>query len=158
MIQLIRVDDRLLHGQVAVSWKADLNYEAIVIASDSAANDIIRKAALKLAKPDGVLIAIRTVDDAIELLKNEKLVNLKTFVVTDNIDSARRLFEGLDEKPTLNIGGIQQADDKKAIVSYAYVTEQDIETLKDLDNQGYNIEFRLVPADKATSLKQALKV
>ncbi|WP_331836832.1 PTS sugar transporter subunit IIB [Erysipelothrix piscisicarius] len=54
MIQKIRIDDRLLHGQVAYSWKSALNYEAIVIASDDAASDPIRKQALKLAKPDGV--------------------------------------------------------------------------------------------------------
>lgn len=43
MIQKIRIDDRLLHGQVAYSWKSALNYEAIVIASDDAASDPIRK-------------------------------------------------------------------------------------------------------------------
>ena len=47
MIQLVRIDDRLLHGQVAYSWKSALSYEAIVIANDSATNDEIRKAALE---------------------------------------------------------------------------------------------------------------
>lgn len=153
MIQIIRIDDRLLHGQVAVSWKADLNYEAIVIASDDAANDKIRTAALKMAKPDGVLIAIRSIDDAIKLLKNEKLEKLRVFVVTDSIINAQRLFEGIDENPTLNIGGIQQDEHKKPIVSYAYVTEEEINILRDLEQEGINIEFRLVPSDKATSLK-----
>lgn len=157
MIQLIRIDDRLLHGQVAVSWKAELNYEAIVIASDSAAEDEIRKAALKLAKPDGVLIAIRSVNDSIELLKNEKLQKLNVFVVTDTIENAQRLYEGLDENPTLNIGGIQQDENKKPVVSYAYLSEQDINILKTLEQDGHSIEFRLVPSDKITRLKQALK-
>lgn len=156
MIQIIRVDDRLLHGQVAVSWKADLNYEAIVIASDSAANDKIRSAALKLAKPNGVLIAIRTVEDSIKLLKNEKLQNLRVFVVADSIKAAQELFKGVDEKPTLNIGGIQQDEGKKPVVSYAYLTEEEIGILQELDSEGVNIEFRLVPSDKATKLKDIL--
>lgn len=156
MIQIIRVDDRLLHGQVAVSWKADLNYEAIVIASDSAANDKIRTAALKLAKPDGVLIAIRTIEDSIKLLNHEKLQNLRVFVVTDTIEGAQKIIQGVNEHPTLNIGGIQQDEGKNPVVSYAYLSEKDVIVLKELDNEGVNIEFRLVPSDKATKLKDVL--
>lgn len=156
MIQIIRVDDRLLHGQVAVSWKADLNYEAIVIASDSAANDKIRTSALKLAKPDGVLIAIRTIEDSIKLLNHEKLQKLRVFVVTDTIEGAQKIIKGVDENPTLNIGGIQQNEGKKPIVTYAYLSEKDVNILKELHNEGVNIEFRLVPSDKATKLKDVL--
>ena len=46
MILKIRIDDRLLHGQVAYSWKSALSYNAIVIASDSAAKDEVRKICL----------------------------------------------------------------------------------------------------------------
>ena len=60
MILKIRIDDRLLHGQVAYSWKSALSYDAIVIASDSAAKDEVRKMALKLCCPDGVRLATRT--------------------------------------------------------------------------------------------------
>ena len=62
MILKIRVDDRLLHGQVAYSWKSALSYDAIVIVSDSAAKDDVRKMALKLCCPDGVKLAVRTVE------------------------------------------------------------------------------------------------
>ena len=50
MILKIRIDDRLLHGQVAYSWKSALGYDAIVIVSDSAAKDEMRKTALKLSR------------------------------------------------------------------------------------------------------------
>ena len=73
MILKIRIDDRLLHGQVAYSWKSALGYDAIVIVSDSAAKDEMRKTALKLCCPDGVKLATRTVEAGAELLKNPKL-------------------------------------------------------------------------------------
>lgn len=148
MIQLIRIDDRLLHGQVAYSWKADLGYEAIVIVSESAAKDDIRKMALKMAKPENVKLAIRSTDEAIDLLNNDKLRKLKVFVVTDTIESAKKIFEGISEKPALNIGGIQKADNKEPITSYAYATERDKELLNELKQSGIKIEFRLVPSDK----------
>lgn len=148
MIQLIRVDDRLLHGQVAYSWKAELGYEAIVIVSESAAKDDLRKAAIKMAKPEGVKLAIRNLSDAIELLNNEKLKHLKVFVVTDTINEANKLLHGINETPILNIGGIQKEEGKEPLTSYAYGTTEDRQLLKSLNEEGYKVEFRLVPSDK----------
>lgn len=73
MIQAVRIDDRLLHGQVAYSWKAKFNYQAIVIADDEVDNDEMRKSIIKMAVPSGVKLAIKNINNAIELLKNPKL-------------------------------------------------------------------------------------
>ena len=72
MIQLIRVDDRLLHGQVAYSWKAKLQYDAIVLVSDEASKDDLRKATLKMCCPPGVKLATRSVEEGANLLNNPK--------------------------------------------------------------------------------------
>lgn len=157
MIEMIRVDDRLLHGQVAYSWKAYLGFDAIVIVSESASQDELRKSALKLAKPDGVRLAIRNSSDAVDLLNNEKLKPLKVFVVADTIEAANQVLNQLAEKPTLNIGGIQQEENKKPIVSFAYLSDTDFEILDDLDKKGQAIEFRLVPSDKPVSYKSLKK-
>ena len=53
MIVKLRIDDRLLHGQVAYSWKSALSYNAIVIASDAAAADEFRKGVIKMCCPEG---------------------------------------------------------------------------------------------------------
>lgn len=70
MVELCRIDDRLLHGQVAVTWVGAVAPEAILIANDEAATNEMSKLALKMAKPAGVKLAIKTVDDAIALLNN----------------------------------------------------------------------------------------
>ncbi|MHC5250525.1 PTS sugar transporter subunit IIB [Enterococcus sp. LJL90] len=153
MIELVRVDDRLLHGQVAYSWKADLGYNAIVIVSETAVNDDIRKMAIKMAKPEGVKLAIRNSQDAIELLNNEKLKNLKVFVVTDTIETAQKILTGIDESPVLNIGGIQKAPNKYPLTSFSYISESEKKILKAMSDSGQSIEFRLVPSDKAKMFK-----
>ena len=56
MIQLVRVDYRLLHGQVAVSWTADLGIDCILLVSDTLLDDPIRVTSVKLAKPTGVKV------------------------------------------------------------------------------------------------------
>lgn len=154
MIQLVRIDDRLLHGQVAYSWKADLGYEAIVIVSETAVKDEMRKMAMKMAKPEGVKLAVRDTKEAIELLNNDKLKKLKVFVVTDTISTAQALYEGIGERPTLNIGGIQKADDKHPITSFTYVTDADKQILNEMNEKGIDIEFRLVPSDKPKEYKE----
>jgi fructoselysine/glucoselysine PTS system EIIB component len=54
MIRLLRVDHRLLHGQVAVSWSQNLDIDAILIANDDVPMDELRKTTIKLAKPQGM--------------------------------------------------------------------------------------------------------
>ena len=66
MIVKLRIDDRLLHGQVAYSWKAKLGYNAIVSVSDAASNDDLRKATIKMCCPDGVKLATRETAKCIE--------------------------------------------------------------------------------------------
>ena len=62
MIKMLRVDHRLLHGQVAVSWKSALDVDCILVANDSVPGDALRKSAIKLAKPADTKLVIKTID------------------------------------------------------------------------------------------------
>lgn len=146
MIQKIRIDDRLLHGQVAYSWKSKLNYDAIVIASNEAANDEMRKTTIKLCCPDGVKLATRTISDAATLLKNEKLKNMRVFVICANPKSVCELLKLLDEKPVINVGGMQMEADKILFSKAVYVNKEDITYLDEIHDDGYTIEVQEVPS------------
>jgi len=71
MIECLRIDDRLLHGQVITKWLTRYDPDAIVIADDGVARDEIAKMALRIAKPDGMKMSIRSVEEAIGLLNSE---------------------------------------------------------------------------------------
>ena len=74
MIQLLRVDHRLLHGQVVFSWCSYLNPNCILIANDDVVNDEIRKATLKLGKPSGVKLVIKSVRiPSLQLMKAKQI-------------------------------------------------------------------------------------
>ncbi len=146
MILKIRVDDRLLHGQVAYSWKAALSYDAIVIASDSAANDEVRKMALKLCCPNGVKLAVRTVENGAELLRNPKLKNMRVFVIAPDPETVYRLVQLLDEKPVVNIGGMQMREGKVMFSKAVYVDDGDVNYMDKLESMGYRLEVQEVPA------------
>lgn len=146
MILKIRIDDRLLHGQVAYSWKSALSYNAIVIVSDSAAGDDVRKTALKLCCPDGVKLATRTVEDAAQLLRNPKLDSMKVFVIAPDPETVYRLVQQIDEKPTINIGGMQMHEGKVMFSKAVYVNDTDVEYMDKLEAMGYKLEVQEVPA------------
>lgn len=146
MIVKIRIDDRLLHGQVAYSWKSALSYDAIVIASDSAANDDIRKMAIKLCCPDGVKLAIRSISDAATLLKNPKLASMKVFVICPNPESVHDLLQLIEERPAVNLGGMQMEPNKVLFSPAVYVNKEDIAYLDKIVASGINVEVQEVPS------------
>lgn len=157
MIQLIRIDDRLLHGQVAYSWKSELNYNAIVIASNAAAADDVRKMAIRLCAPEGVRLAVRTIDAAAELLDNPKLDKMKVFVICANPEDVLRLTGKIKEKPTVNLGGMQKREGTVAFSKAVFVSKADIEALDALQADGFQIEVRQVPSYQPLSYESLRK-
>ena len=137
MIVKLRIDDRLLHGQVAYSWKSALSYNAIVIASDAAAADEFRK---------GVKLATRSVEEAAKLINNPKLKDMKVFAICGSPTDANGLLKKLEEKPVVNLGGIQMADGKKLFSKAVYVDEEDLRNLDEIAAAGYTIEVQEVPS------------
>ena len=66
MVELCRIDDRLLHGQVAFSWTNELSADCILIANDAVVHDEVFKTTMKLAKPSGVKLVIKNLEDSIK--------------------------------------------------------------------------------------------
>lgn len=146
MILKVRIDDRLLHGQVAYSWKSALGYNAIVIVSNEAANDELRKTTIKLCCPDGVKLATRTIEDGAKLLNNPKLADMKVFVICPNPQTTYELLTRINEKPIVNIGGMQSCDGKVLFSKAVYVNQTDVEYLDKIHDAGYEIEVQEVPS------------
>lgn len=154
MIQLIRIDDRLLHGQVAYSWKAGLGYQAIVIADDNVADDAMRKSIIKMATPAGVKLAIRNIEDASNLLNNEKLKNVKVFVIVANPKSAYELYSKIDEKPDLNLGGMMNKENTREFAKAVYLSDEDFEYLKKIQGKNINIDVRQTPSENSQNFEE----
>ena len=94
MIKLLRVDHRLLHGQVAMAWTQSLDSDCILIANDAVVNDNIRKTTIKLAKPNGVKLVMKNIEDSIAALNAGVTDKYKLFIVVESIEDAYRLAKG----------------------------------------------------------------
>ncbi len=156
MIGLLRVDDRLIHGQVAVAWAKNLSVTDIVVANDEAAKDEFTKMTLSLAKPRGVNLKIDNVDNAIEfLLKHEKTKN-NIMVIVNNILDAQKITSKIQTIKSINLGGLKKKPNSKRITGAVNLTPEDIKICKELLDDGVEIEIRQVPEEKKLLLKNMI--
>ena len=147
MIKLLRVDHRLLHGQVAFSWTNALGTDCILIAQASLPSDDIRNTSLTLSKPNGVKLVIKTVDDAIAAVNSGVTDKYKLFIIVESIHDAKRMVEGCASIRQVNLGGTKKTPDKKAISKFIFATEQDVADIRAMVQAGAEVELRQVPSD-----------
>lgn len=155
MIKMLRVDHRLLHGQVAVSWKSALDVDCILVANDSVPGDTLRKSAIKLAKPADTKLVIKTIEDSITAINSGKTDKYKLFIVVESIADAARLCRECGIKH-LNLGGTKATAETRAISKAMNVTPAEEETLRALVSEGVDVEIQMVPDDSAVKVERAL--
>lgn len=157
MVNLMRIDERLLHGQVAVTWVSNVNATSILIANDEIMDNEMAKMALKMAKPSGMKLAIRSVADGAALLNDPRSEQIPIFVIVKTIQDAVRLCKQTKAVKKVNIGGVKKKEGSKLIAAAVHVNAQDIESLKELSSLVDEVEFRMVPSDSAKTLDEILK-
>ena len=139
MIVLVRVDHRLLHGQVVFTWTKSISTDCILIASDAVVKDELRMTALRLSKPNGVKLVMKSIDDSIKALNAGVTDKYNLMILCENIEDVSRLAFGYDKITSINLGGI-----KNEALS---VNDEEIELLKKLNDKGIELEVRMVPDD-----------
>ena len=156
MVKYLRVDERLLHGQVAVTWINQVSPTSILIANDEIMENEVAKMALKMVKPAGINLAIRSVDDGAKLLNDPRTEKLQVFVIVRTVQDALRLVRQTTGIQHINIGGIKKKEGSHLVGAAVYVNDDDIETIKKLVEEVGSVEFQMVPADTPKSAKNIL--
>lgn len=147
MIKLVRVDHRLIHGQVAFSWTKFAGVDCILVASDDVANDELRMNMLRMARPQSVKLIIKNLDDSIAALNSNVTDKYQMMILLESVDDAHRLFSAVPSLKELNLGGTKSADDKKQISKAVHLTEAETQKVKELVNKGVDVTVQMVPED-----------
>ena len=145
MIKLFRIDHRLLHGQVGVSWVRKVGTDCILIANDDSATDSLKMAALRLAKPQGIKLVIKTVDDSIKAIKSGATDKYKLFIVTGNVKDAKRICDEIPEIKSINLGGIKNREGTRQVSQAVFLLPEEEDMLHELAARGIELEIRQVP-------------
>ncbi|HAQ6392734.1 PTS sugar transporter subunit IIB [Enterococcus faecium] len=151
MIKAVRIDERLIHGQVAMTWTKSLNLTGLVVASDEAATNDIQKMTLKMAAPSNVKVIIKTVDDAIHLLKDPRAKDMRLMVLVPNVKDAVKVAKAFPtEIELMNVGNAGKmtppSEDKKTVSKEVMLTTSEIQDLKELVELYPDTVFQPTPA------------
>ncbi len=155
MIALVRIDERLVHGQVLVGWVPHLHARRVVVADDEASRSPLARAAMTLALPPGVEGEVQpaTALDWGGLAASEvpSLV-----VVRSPADAERAFVAGMtpDRAPVLNLGNVHYSQGRRQITPSIVLSGPEIDALRRLAAAGFRIEARAVPLDAPVDLAE----
>ncbi|GEL15869.1 PTS sugar transporter subunit IIB [Pediococcus cellicola] len=155
MIKLLRVDHRLLHGQVAVSWFNSLDVNTILVANDAVAKDDFRKSAIRLAKPENAKLVMKSVNDSVQAINSGVTNKYKMLITVESVADANKLIRGCDEKITsLNIGGTKPREGTVNYSKAVNLTPEEARMLTELQNDHVDVYIQQVPNDKKQVFEQ----
>ncbi|EPN1639195.1 PTS mannose transporter subunit IIAB [Cronobacter sakazakii] len=147
VIGLARIDDRLIHGQVATRWTKETNVSRIIVVSDEVAADNVRKTLLTQVAPPGVTAHVVDVAKMIRVYNNPKYAGERVMLLFTNPTDVERIVEGGVKITSVNIGGMAYRQGKTQVNNAVSVDEKDIEAFKKLNARGIELEVRKVSND-----------
>lgn len=145
-IKLIRIDDRLIHGQVATTWTKNLAIEQILIINDEAVNDEVMQSVANFAAPPGVDVKIFGVDQFIGIVKANS-IKKATMLLFKNVLDVVKLSDSGFAIESVNAGGMGYKEGRKRMTRAISVTPEENEAFKKLIAKGIDINFQMIPND-----------
>ena len=146
----VRIDDRLLHGQVVVSWIPYLRAKEVVIADDEYANDEFMSELIKSSGPEGVIVHVKTIDETAAYLSDDN--QNKILVLLRSIEGIKKLIKKI-KISSINIGGVGAAQGRKRYYNSIHLSDDELNILNDIANDNIYVEIRILPKDKAIIIK-----
>lgn len=157
MIKLVRIDYRLLHGQVVFAWINRLGIDRIIIIDDEASKDEMKKTSLKLTKPQNVKLNIFSVQDALDRKNKIKALKENTMIIFSNTRNCYEFlsnFAGVVKE--VNYGGIPNKEGAKQFDKAIFLNEEEIEDSKKLRDLGLRLYSQQTPTTKVVELNNKL--
>ncbi|AUU99689.1 PTS galactosamine transporter subunit IIB [Phytobacter ursingii] len=151
-ILLTRIDNRLVHGQVGVTWTSTIGANLVVVVDDVVAGDEIQQKLMGItAETYGFGIRYFTIEKTINVIA-KAAPHQKIFLICRTPDTVRKLLEGGVPLKDVNVGNMHFSEGKKQISSKVYVDEKDINDLRFIRDQGINVFIQDVPGDSKEAI------
>ncbi|MFC1477795.1 PTS system mannose/fructose/N-acetylgalactosamine-transporter subunit IIB [candidate division KSB1 bacterium] len=154
---LIRIDDRLIHGQVTVGWGSYLNPDRILLVSDEIAKNEWEKELYESCVPFDIAVSILPVKEAANALVNNSFANERVILLVESPDIISALMKEGAEFQQINIGGLHYQEHKKKILPYVYLSEQDIKEFSYIKAHNVDLICQDLPQAKKENLANLIQ-
>lgn len=152
----VRIDGRLIHGQVTNLWTTKLNISRIMVIDDEVAQNDIEKSGLKLATPAGVKLSVLPIEKAAHNILAGKYDSQRLLIVVRKPDRLLKLVELGVPIEEINVGNMSQSNETRSITKSINVVDQDVDVFNELNHKGVRLIAQMVPSDKAEDFMSLL--
>lgn len=156
MIKLCRVDNRLVHGQVAYAWMQALTIDCILVASDSVAKDELRCSVLRMAKPAGVKLVIKSIEDSIRAINSGVTDKYDLLIICETVDDVCRLASEVPAITDVDLGGAKMEEGRRRIAPAFCVNAEEEGRIREMVARGLHVYVQQVPADTPADVMDLL--
>lgn len=156
-IKLIRVDFRLIHGQVIGRWLQQTGADRILIINDTLAKDDFMASIYTMAAPPGISVEIKTVDMAVKEWEDNQLGNGNVFILFKDVPSLHQAFKLGFPVSTIQIGGLGSEPDRVNVFGPITLNQKDADLLKEIASADNRVYFHQVPDEPSAELDKILK-
>lgn len=155
-IKLVRVDHRLIHGQVGFTWTKFLQANCILIASDALVNDSLKMTAMKMATPNGVKLVMKSIEDSITALNSGVTDKYSLLILCESVEDVAKLASQVPSIKAINLGGMKDGVDRKQVSKSVHVSPGDIELIQQLSANGVELTVQMVPDEQAVAITKLI--
>jgi len=147
---LLRVDDRLIHGQVMTAWLKVIPAKEIMVIDDQVANDDFMKTVIMMSAPSGIVVSVNSVQEAIKKF-NEGL-NVRTIALVKTPLTIKKMIEQGAMFDTVNIGGLGMAPGRRPLFKNISASQEERDALKEMIDKGIKVKIQIIPSEKITDV------
>lgn len=155
-IKLVRVDHRLIHGQVGFTWTKFLQANCILIASDALMNDSLKMTAMKMATPSGVKLVMKSIEDSVTALNSGVTDKYRLLILSESVEDVAKLASQVPSIKAINLGGMKDGADRKQVSKSVHVSPSDIELIQQLSATGVELTVQMVPDEQAVNINKLI--
>lgn len=143
----VRMDNRLIHGQILVSWNAAIKIDHLIVSNDIVANDPLQVTLLKAVAPLGCKVSVLTIKDCAQFCLGPEAERENIFIITKFPEDGLGLLENGLKLPVLNLGNQAFVRNSKKLSNTVFLTESGVKALKKIHELGVKITCRMMPND-----------
>lgn len=155
-IALVRVDDRLIHGQVVVGWVQALRARRIVLVDDDVRADAWEQELYRLGVPPGLEVEFASVEEAAERVSEWENSKERTIVLAGSVDTVVRLCRQTQAITRINVGGVHDTTGRSQRLSYVYLSDAEARQLSQLSEKGIKVTAQDVPTARKVPVEDLL--
>ena len=155
-IVLTRIDNRLIHGQVATMWSSSVGANLLLVANDEVCTNEFRQGLMDMAAPSFAQTRYFSIEKTINII-HKASDSQYIAIICENPQDVLKLVEGGVPIKKVNIGNMHMAEGKRQVSKAVCVDENDVKAFRRLQELGVDLEIRRVPSESAESLDELFK-